>query len=519
MLSEGLSWSYRPRVSILLPVFDPARSWLEDAIASVLRQVYGEWELCIADDASTRPYVHDVLQRFAAADTRIKVATHSTNGGIVATSNTALGLATGDYVALLDHDDVLRPHALHAMVEFLQAHRRADVLYSDEDKLLPSGDLGEPFFKPGWSPELLLSWNYLSHLVLLRKELVDSVGGFRVGFDGSQDHDLLLRVTERTDAVEHVAEMVYAWRSVPGSSAERPGAKEYAAAAGRRAVADALERRGTPAAVSEGSQPFFYDVRYAIKGAPAVAIVIPTRDRGDLLEQCLQSVEAESTYSNYSIIIIDNGSRHADTLRFLARCGHEVVRMDEPFNYSKLVNAGALAASGAEHLLLLNNDMTVMKRDWIEALIEHSQQAHVGAVGARLLFPNGDVQHEGIICGRGRLAGNVHMGWPVVRETSAVTGACMMTRRSVFAEVGGFDEQLRVGFNDVDYCLRIRARGYRVLFTPHAELRHHESASRGRLNPVTDQRRFIARWGDPELIEDPYLNPHLSWPNPLEFRD
>lgn len=518
MITDSLGWNVRPTVSVLMPVFNPAQQWLEEALSSVMSQIYPHWELCVVDDGSTQAHVRATLERFAAADPRIRVDFAQSNGGIVAASQRALSSATGDYIALLDHDDVLRPHALHAMVAHLQTQPDVELLYSDEDKLLSGDAFGDAFFKPGWSPDLLLSWNYIGHLVMMRRSLAESAGGFREGFDGSQDHDLLLRASELTPTVAHVADMTYSWRKVPGSAALSVDYKPAAAEAGKRAVEDAIQRRGMAGHVTIGPHPFMYQTRYAIRGTPSVGILIPTRDRVDLLRLCIASVRGLSTFSHYSITIVDNGSKKPETLEYLRSCGHQVVRHDAPFNYSELINLGA-AAIDADHLLLLNNDIEVISPDWIEALLEHSQRPEIGAVGARLLFPNGTVQHEGIVCGRGRIAGNVHLGWPVVRETSAVTGACLMTRMSAFREVGGFDTTLAVAFNDVDYCFRLRRRGYRVLFTPHAELRHHESASRGRLNPVDDAATFTARWGSTDHIDDPYLNPHLSWPNPVQFLD
>lgn len=518
MVTEQLGWPLQPTVSILMPVFNPDRVWLEEALSSVVAQIYQRWELCVVDDGSTNKDVLPTLEKFAAADPRIRVTVAERNGGIVAASQQALANATGDYIALLDHDDVLRPQALHAMVAQLQPNPELELLYSDEDKLVSDDAFGDPFFKPGWSPDLLLSWNYIGHLVMMRRSLADRAGGFRDGFDGSQDHDLLLRASELTQTVGHVAGMIYSWRKVAGSAAMSVGYKPKAAEAGRRAVEEAIHRRGLAGHVTIGPHPFMYQTRYVITGTPSVAIIIPTRDRVDLLRHCIESVRGLSTYTHYTITIVDNGSRKPETFEYLRSSGCNVVRNDAPFNYSELINLGA-AASDADHLLLLNNDIEVMSPDWIEALLEHSQRSEIGAVGARLLFPDGTVQHEGIVCGRGRVAGNVHLGWPVVRETSAVTGACLMTRSAVFREVDGFDESLRVAFNDVDFCFRVRRRGYRILFTPHAELRHHESASRGRLNPVDDARRFTARWGSVDEIEDPYLNPHLSWPNPVMYLD
>jgi GT2 family glycosyltransferase/SAM-dependent methyltransferase len=518
MAAENALWPYRPRISIVMPVYNPEASWLEEAIVSVMKQVYTEWELCIANDASTHAHVRATLDRHAHADARIKVVHRERNGGIAQASNTALTLATGNYVSFLDNDDVLRPHALHSLVEYLQIHSDTGIVYSDEDKVLVSGELGDPMFKPDWSPDLLVSWNYITHLVLIRRDLVAAAGGFREGYDGSQDHDLLLRVSEMTEHIGHVPQVLYSWRMVPGSAALNADYKPLARETGRRAVADALRRRGIDSRVEFGSNPGLYHPRRFITGTPSVGIIIPTRDRLDLLRKCIESIEQETTYRYFSITIVDNSSRHPQTLAYLEASQHQVIRYPHPFNYSKIINLAAQHID-AEHLLLLNNDITVVSPGWIEALLEHSQRPEIGAVGGRLLYPGGGVQHEGIIVGRGKLAGNVEMRWPVVRETSAVTGACMMTRRSVFDEVGGFDEALRVGFNDVDYCLRVRQKGYRILYTPHAELIHHESASRGPMNPIDDQRRFVARWGDPNTIEDPYLNYNVMWPNPLELRE
>ena len=511
------SWTLAPVVSVIMPVHDPDPAWLEGAIASVRGQIYERWELCIADDGSQREDVRELLQRSAATEPRIKLTVRDAAGGIAAATNSALGLATGAYVAFLDHDDVLRAHALHAMVAYLQERPEVEVIYSDEDKILLDGRHGDPMFKPDYSPEMLLSWNYVTHFVMVRKDLVDDLGGLRLNFDGSQDHDLLLRAVERAHHVGHVPEVLYAWRMIPGSAALSSDYKPLAREAGRRAVEDAVARRGLQAKVDFGAGPGLYDVRYVIAGRPRVTIVIPTRDRVSLLRACLGSVERHLGYENCDIVIVNNGSRDAEAIAYLRASPHRVLDVDRPFNFSALVNAAA-AVTDAEHLLLLNNDVIVRSAGWLEAMLGHSQHGEVGAVGARLLYSDGTPQHEGVVVGGLHVAANVNMGWPVVREVSAVTGACLMTRREVFEKLGGFDETLAEAFNDVDYCLRARLAGYSVIYTPRAELVHREGGTRGRRTPEGDRERFVARWGDESTLRDPYLDVNVLWPNPLRLR-
>lgn len=515
-------WTLRPLVSVIMPTFNPEPEWICRAIESVLAQVYDNWELCIADDASTVPHVHALLDRYAAADSRVKLVLRDQNGGITDASTSALMLATGEFVALLDHDDVLRPHALHRVVEYLQSEPQADVVYSDEDLLLSGGTRGSPHFKPDWSPDLLLSVNYICHLLVARRHLVEKVGGFREGFDGAQDHDLLLRLTEQARRVGHVSDVLYSWTQVAGSVASAPRAKMYAYEAGRRAVRDALDRRGVKATVSFGEQLGTYHVRRAITGEPHVAIIVPTRDRLDLLRECISSVEALSTYKNWSLTIVDNGSVHSETLNFLANTAHAVVRHPGAFNYSQLMNVGRSRVDAA-YLLMINNDVVTRTPDWIEALLEHAQRPEVGAVGGRLVYPNGATQHEGIGLGNicmANTAVNLDAGWMgrVVRDVSAVTGACQMVRTSVFDEVGGYDEALPLAYNDVDFCMRIRASDRLIVYTPHAELSHREGASRGRSHQLADEELFWRRWGRAGGISDPYVNPHLRSFNPLDLR-
>lgn len=523
MRQQATRIAYRPLVSIVVPVYNPEPDWLSEAIASVRSQLYDNWELCMADDGSTKPGVHDALRQAAEADPRVKVTYLEKNGGISAASNAALALASGEFVGLLDHDDELKPDALLEVVKLLNENRELDYVYTDEDKKEPDGRLVEPFFKPDWSPDLEMSINYVTHFSVFRRELIKRAGGFRPQCDGSQDYDLVLRVTELTDRIAHVPLPLYTWRKVPGSAAANAGAKGYAFKAAQKALGDALARRSNDGDVEDGLWKGSYRVRYRIAGNPKVSIIIPTRDRVDMLRQCIQSINRRSTYRNYEIIVVDNESRQPETLEYLASLDGRVISYPHPFDFADIINTAAREADG-EFLLILNNDTEVISPDWIEAMLEQAQRPEVGAVGARLLYPDGRVQHEGIIMGLGTgSALNVdHGGYfglgECIKNCTAVTGACMMVRASRFQELGGFEGRLRVAFNDVDFCLRAREKGYRIVYTPFAALYHHESASRGSLHPDEDERFFRRRWGKPGTYRDPYYNPNLDLRRPFNIR-
>ena len=515
--------SYKPLVSIAMPVYNPELDWLRDAIESVRGQLYDNWELCIADDRSTGPGVRDLLKKYSRADQRIKVTYLESNQGIARASNAALALATGEFIGLLDHDDELRSEALFEVVKLLNEQRDLDYIYSDEDKKEPSGRLVEPFFKPDWSPDLHMSINYVTHFSVFRKKLIDKVGGFRSGYDGSQDYDLVLRVTELTDKVAHIAKPLYTWRKSPGSTAASLTAKRFAHRAATKALRDAIARRGLKGKVEGGLWKGSYRVKYRIAGNPKVTIIIPTRDRVDMLRRCVESIRKKSSYKNYEILIVDNGSQEQETLDYLSSLNGQVIRYPQEFNFAKIINTAAREAADSDALIFLNNDTEVISADWIEAMLEHGQRPEVGAVGARLIYPDGRVQHEGIIIGLGTgSALNVdHRGYfglgECIRNFTAVTGACMLVRPSVFWELGGFDERLRVAFNDVDFCLRAREKGYRVVYTPFATLNHDESATRGSLHPDEDEKFFRQRWGKPGEYRDPYYNPNLDLRHPFNI--
>ncbi|MDQ6625298.1 MAG: glycosyltransferase family 2 protein, partial [Verrucomicrobiota bacterium] len=527
--------SNAPRISVLLPVFNPDLKLLRAAIESVRRQSYPHWELCIADDASTDSAVGSVLQEFAAADERIRVTYRPTNGHISAASNSALQLVTGDWCALLDQDDALVEHAFAFVALEIAAHPEARVIYSDEDKIDLNGLRSNPFFKTDWNPELFHGQNYINHLGVYETSLLRRVGGFREGLEGSQDYDVALRCCEtlRPEQIRHIPRILYHWRMAPGSLAEIPDAKPYAKEAARRALADHLERRAIAGHVEACPENIeSHRVIYALPARPPlVTIIILTRDRVQLLRQCLRSIGDQTDYAPYEIVILDNGSTDPETLEFLEKVstwmGVTVVRDDGEFNFSRLNNIAARHARGAI-LAFLNNDIEATNRGWLAEMVSHAARPEVGAVGARLWYPDGTLQHGGVVLGLGGVAGHAHHRVPhghpgyfnrafLQQNCGAVTAACMLTRTSVFEKLGGFDERnLSINFNDIDYCVRARSCGLQVVWTPYANLIHHESASRGHHSTPEQQAEFRreatfmqGRHGD-ALLHDPFYSPNLS---------
>ncbi len=521
MRREAKRFSYGPQISIVMPVFDPEPAWLRAAIESVRKQAYSSWQLCIADDGSTRTDVKQLLEREARRDSRIVVRTLEANMGISAASNAALEMATGEFVGFLDHDDELKPNALYEVVRLLNEQRDLDYIYSDEDKKELDGSLTDAFFKPDWSPDFLMSVNYVTHFSVYRAEVLRRIEGFRSKYDGSQDYDLALRVTESTDNIAHIPLPLYSWRKVPGSAAASLDFKDYAYVTGKMALEAALERRGHSGSVEHGIVEGRYRARYDIRGEPSVAIIIPTRDRRDLLERCVESIRSASTYPRYRILAVDNDSKEPETLEYLDAFPGDVFRYPGEFNFAAMMNAAAQQAGDADMLLFLNNDTEVIAPEWIEALLEHGQRPEVAAVGARLLLPNGDPQHEGIVVGvAGAAATNVSLEYfglgRTIRNCSAVTAACMMIRQPVFRELGGFEERLAVAFNDVDLCLRAREKEYEVVYTPYALLYHDEGSSRGLggTQAAADEAFFRERWSG---YRDPYRSIGLDGDRAFEL--
>lgn len=525
--------AHQPTFSIVMPVYNVAEVWLVKAIESVLAQVYERWELCIVDDASTAIHIRSVLTRYAKLDNRIKVTFEGKNTGISAASNVALAMATGDYIALLDNDDELAPHALYENAKLINQHPEADFIYSDEDKIDTRNAAKDPFFKPDWSPDYFHACMYTCHLGVYRTQLLRKIGGFRGKYDGAQDYDLVLRVVEKTQHIFHIPKILYHWRVIPSSAASGSGAKPWAYIAAQRALQSMLGRSDYPGWVDPVHRAGFFRVRREIKGAPLVSIVIPsagtaTNLRGVqvcLLEQCLRSIYRLSTYNNVEIIVVDGYDIPRHLLEKLEQWKISLVRCDRPFNFSERMNLGVRAAKG-DFILMLNDDTEVITPSWIETMLEFAQQKEIGAVGAKLFYPNGLLQHAGVVILAGspthafHQAAGEHEGYYcsniVNRNYLGVTGACLMIRREVFEEVGGFDEDFPLNFNDVDLCLRLCLLGYRSVFTPFAQLIHYESISRGSNFDIAELHRLHRKFrGTSYMQNDPYYSSNLSMRRPF----
>jgi GT2 family glycosyltransferase len=516
---QGRTFDYQPCISIITPVFNTPLPWLEECVQSVLDQVYDQWELILIDDNSDDAELLKFLSDLAARDPRIVLDKLDKRGGISAASNRGLELAKGEFIGFLDHDDVLEPDALFQHVKWLQDHRDADMIYSDEDKLTEEG-LDSPIFKPDWSPDYFLSCNYICHFTLIRANVIEQVGGFRSEFDGAQDYDLFLRVIERTTRIDHIPRVLYHWRRSRASTADNIRRKPGSLETGRLALEAHLERQAARGHVTVDWRTHAYWIKRDLAEPKPISIIIPVRDRVDLLARCLDSITRETTYAPYEIVIVDNDSRTEEARAYLSGLKHRVLNYGGPFNYSAINN---LAVEQTENpwLLFLNNDTEVIDGDWLTTMAEHIQRPEVGAVGPRLLYPDDTVQHGGIVVGVGGIAEHAFRGFPaeapgvcrqlqVTRNYSAVTGACLLTRRDVFNKVLGFDEErLPVTFNDVDLCLKIRRAGYLVVYTPFARLYHHESGTRRRTVEPMETGVMRERWAA-VLDDDPYYNPNLS---------
>jgi glycosyltransferase involved in cell wall biosynthesis len=523
-LSQG------PLISIVVPVHRTPLSFLIAMIESVRAQTYSNWQLCLADSGGD-PIVSSILNSYCCRDDRIVVKHLAENHGIAGNTNAALEMATGEFVAFLDHDDALAPIALFEVARAIGINPEADLLYSDEDKIDQQGlRRFDVFFKPAWSPETLRSYNYVCHLAVYRHDLLRGLGGVRAGFDGSQDHDLVLRASEQCRQIIHIPQVLYHWREHGESTARHTGLKPEAAIAGKRAVAEHLKRLGIAGEVTDEPRGLAYQVKYTLTRRPLISVLIPNKDSRSILETCLRSLE-QSTYRNVEILILENNSTDKATFEYyrqLASKPHvRVLTWKEGFNYGAINNWGAAQAQG-EVLLLLNNDTEAINPDWMERMLEHAIRDEVGGVGAKLFFPDGTIQHAGVVVGMGGVAGHLYRGFPgdhqgnryrllVAQNVSAVTAACFMQRKEVFDAVGGFDERFGVAFNDVDLCLKIRQQEKLLVWTPFAQMWHHESKTRGAEDTPAKQVRFARevqlfheKWDDFLAAGDPYFNPNLS---------
>jgi GT2 family glycosyltransferase len=524
-----------PRFSIVTPVYETPTDVLWLAIESVLAQTFGDWELCLVDDRSPSAQVRELLDECAAMDPRVRVEHRAENGGIVAASNTALAMAAGEFVALLDHDDRLHPDALALVHEALLGNPEADYVYTDEDKMTAKGHHAGPFLKPDWSPERMRTQMYTCHLSVLRRSLVEEVGGFDPEFEGAQDWDLVLKVTERARAVLHVPRVLYHWRGIEGSTADQgegggEAAKPWAFEAGTRAIAAHCERTGVEATVArDPGDPGVYHLNPALRGEPLVSIVIPTNGQRrevryqevTLVGHCVRSIVADSTYSNYEIVVVADAGTPASVIAELEEAAGDRLRLvpfDRPFSFAEKINVGAVHSRG-EYLLLLNDDIEVATPNWIERMVMYSQVEGVGAVGGLLLLEDGRIQHAGVGF-EGGLPGHPYYGYPrdvpgyanavrIARDLLAVTGACLMTRRDLFEEVGGLSTTYPINYNDVDYCLKLVDSGRRVVYDPDLVMTHFESSSRSMAVGEWEKVQLLARWA-PLTMSNRFGNPYLK---------
>lgn len=523
-------FEYEPLISILVPVYNTPEEFLKQMIQSVRKQTYDNWELCIANANPANETVAEILRISSTKDERIKVKDVPENEGIAQNTNAALAIATGDYIGLLDHDDLLTPDALYEVVKMINENDRPQVLYSDEDKI--TMDLSEhfqPHMKPDYNKDLLRSNNYITHFFVAERMLVEEVGGEDGEYNGAQDYDLILKCTERAKGIAHIPRILYHWRVHKASTADNPASKMYAFDAGKRAIEDHLKRCGEIGKVNHEKDLGFYRVKYQVQGSPLISIIIPNKDQVESLDKCLRSIE-KSSYKNYEIIIVENNSTEDETFAYYKKIESDKIRIvywSDEFNYSAINNFGVKHARG-DYLLLLNNDVEVITTDWLEELTANCQRKDVGIVGARLYYPDDTIQHAGIVIGIGGVAGALFVGMPrmftgylhkasIQQDLSAVTAACMMVKRSVYEELGGLEEELKVAFNDVDFCLRAREKGYLVVYDPNVELYHFESKSRGTEDSKEKIRRFQneieymrSHWLELLKKGDPMYNPNLT---------
>lgn len=524
-IKENKEFKYEPLISIITPLYNTPKEFFIDYIKSLQEQTYTNWEVCLVDASETQlEYVKNIN------DKRLKYKRLEENKGISENSNEAIQMASGEFLALVDHDDIIAPNALNEVVKKLNEKPETDFIYSDEDKF--EGNVENrfyPFFKPDFSPDFLRSNNYICHLSVIRKTLVEKIGGFRKEFDGAQDYDLILRITENTDKIEHIPEILYHWRIHSTSTAQNMETKNYAIEAGRRAIEEHCKRLELPIEKVESIKPLgSYRTKYRVIGEPLISIIIPNKDSIKYLKRAINSI-LKSTYKNYEIIIVENNSTKKSTFKYYEKIKTfaKIIKYEGEFNYSKINNFGVTYANG-EYLLLLNNDIKVITKDWLEEMLSICQREDVGIVGAKLLYSDKTVQHAGVVVGMGGIAGHVNRlisdknpGYfgrvAVINNYSAVTAACLMTKKELYEKVEGLDEKFKVAFNDVDFCMKIRKLQKLVVYTPFARLFHYESKTRGYEDTPEKLERFNgeiklfeSKWKDELEKGDTYFNPNLD---------
>lgn len=526
-------FEYQPVFSIVVPLYKTPKKYLSQLIESVKEQTYSNWELCLSDGSGEGSPLQNYLQKLSGQDRRIKYIYTGQQLQISQNTNAALREATGDFIVFADHDDLLTPDALYECVKVLNEKPGTEMIYSDEDKVSMNGKkYFQPHFKSDYNPDLLCSMNYFCHLVVVKRTLVEQTGYLNPEYDGAQDYDFVLRCTEGTEHIFHIPKVLYHWRAHADSTAENPESKQYAFEAGKRAVQAHYDRLKIPAKVEEGEYPGLYRTVYTWKEQPLISVLIPNKDHVDDLSNCINSIESKSEYRNYEFIIVENNSSEEETFAYYKKLEKEnprarVVYWEGEFNYSAINNFGAAAAKG-EYLLLLNNDTEIINSDCLWQMLGYCMREEVGIVGARLYYPDNTIQHAGVVVGFGGIAGHAFIGLGreengyfsriiCAQDYSAVTAACMMTKKSVFEQVGGLSEELKVAFNDIDYCMKVREKGKLVVYNPYAELYHYESKSRGLEDSPEKKERyykemeyFVKKW--PDIMEqgDPYYNPNLT---------
>ncbi|MCI9589722.1 MAG: glycosyltransferase family 2 protein [Lachnospiraceae bacterium] len=527
-------FDYRPKLSIVIPAYKTPERYLKEMLQSIKDQTYQNWEVCVADGSPRGESSERVLKKFAEQDKRFKYVILGENKGISGNTNAAMDMATGDFIVLADHDDTIPPHALYECVKAINMDPEYDVIYSDEDKLDMDGKaLFDPHFKPDFNPDLLTSVNYICHLFVVNRDLVDAVGGFRQEFDGAQDYDFIFRCTEAARKIYHIPKVLYHWRCHQNSTASNPESKMYAFEAGARAIKAHFQRCNIPVeSVEKGVDFGIYHTKFAIKGEPLVSVVIPNKDHHSDLDLCIRSLMEKGTYKNLEFIVVENNSTDKATFSYYERIQKEypnvrVVTWEKGFNFSAINNFGVKHARG-EYLLFLNNDTEIIEKDVIREMLGYCQREDVGAVGARLLYQDDTIQHAGVVVGFGGIAGHTFIGLHraensyfhramCAQDYSAVTAACIMTKKVLFDQVEGFTEELAVAFNDIDFCMKIRSLGKLVVYNPYALLYHYESKSRGLEDTPEKVARFnreiaifAKRWPDILRNGDPYYNPNLT---------
>lgn len=525
--------TFKPTISIIIPVYNPPIKFLKECIESVLNQQYENWELCLADDNSPEPKVKKLLHAYSVKDKRIKVNYRKENGHISAASNSALELATGEYILFMDHDDLITRNCLWEVIKCLNKNHNAEIIYSDEDKINEAGIHQQAHFKPSWSPDNLLSRNYMGHVVIIKKIIVDQIGGFRLGFEGSQDYDLLLRATEVSNSIIHIPKVLYHWRIHALSAAQGEDVKPYAYIAAKKALESALERRNLRGDIKYLSGLRGYKINYQLQPSGKVSIIIPSKDQKELLKNTIDSILEKTDYKNFEIIILNNNSTSEEFYDFIKLYTHKHANLIQcieahfPFNFAKLMNIGVRASKG-EFILFLNNDVEIIHADWLSTMVNYAQQKRIGAVGVKLLYPDDTIQHAGVIVGLGGIAGHSFVGAykdepgyfnyiQSVNNYSAVTAACLLCRKEVFNEVGGMDETFEVEYNDVDFCLQLIEAGYYNVYLPQVELYHYESATRGHPHQskvsyerhLKEMKLFKDKW-QKYIDHDPCYNPNLN---------